>query len=574
MRNAAALAAALLVVGAALAASAWYPARQQAAGRAAASDFDVVIAGGAVYDGTGALPRTTDVGIRGDRIAELGDLSAATARTRVDARGLAVSPGFINMLSWADEDLLVDGRSQGDIRQGVTTEIFGEGWSMGPLTPSMKTAMLAAQGDLQYPVTWTTLGEFLHTLEQKGVSANVASFVGATTVRQHVLGMENIAPNAAQLDQMRALVRQAMQEGAIGVGSSLIYAPASYSTTDELIAMCKVASEFGGSYISHIRSEGDRLIEAIDELVRIAREARVAAEIYHLKAAGESNWPKVDAAIARIEDARRSGLAITANMYTYTAGATSLDSAIPPWAHEGGFERLIARILNGETRARILREMRTPQPTYENLYLATGSPERVLLVGFKSTSLKPLAGKNVAEIARMRGRDPLETVLDLIVEDHSGIGAVFFLMSEENVRRQLALPWVSLGSDAGSKTTDGVFLKSSTHPRAYGNFARFLGKYVRDEKVTTLHEAIRRMTSLPATNSGLADRGTLRPGAFADVVVFDPLTVTDRATYDTPHQYAVGVKHVFVNGTQVLADGEHTGARPGRALRRAVRAPR
>jgi N-acyl-D-amino-acid deacylase len=406
------------------------------------------------------------------------------------------------------------------------------------------------------------------------VSTNVASFVGATTVRQHVLGMANVAPTPAQLERMRTLVRQAMQDGALGVGTSLIYAPASYSTTDEIIALCQVAAEFGGSYISHIRSEGDRLLEAIDELIRIAREARIPAEIYHLKAAGEANWPRIDAAIGKIEQARRDGLAITANMYTYTAGATSLDSAIPPWVHEGGFDRLVARLINAESRPRIVAEVRTPSASYENLFLAAGSPDRVLLVGFKSESLKPLAGKSLGEIARMRGRDPVETLLDLIVEDRSGIGAVFFLMSEENVKRQLALPWVSLGSDAGSKSTEGVFLKSSTHPRAYGNFARFLGKYVRDERVATLEEGIRRLTSLPAANAGLADRGALRPGAFADVVVFDPATIADRATYDAPHQYAVGVQHVFVNGTQVLRSGAHTGATPGRALRRAARAAR
>ena len=558
-----------LVVAVAVGATAYAVSAWQAASPGA--PYDVLIAGGTVYDGTGGAPRVADVAIAGDRIVAIGNLAGAPARTRVEVPGLAVAPGFINMLSWADEDLLVDGRSQGNIRQGVTTEVFGEGWSMGPITPEMKTSMLAAQGDLRYEIPWTTLAEYLATLERTGIATNVGAFVGATTVRQHVLGMANVAPTPEQLDRMRALVRQAMQDGAFGVGTSLIYAPASYSSTDEIIALCKVAAEYGGSYISHMRSEGDRLLEALDELIRIAREAGVPAEIYHLKAAGESNWPKMATAIARIEQARRDGLAITANMYTYTAGATSLDSAIPPWAHEGGFDRLLARLTSADTRARIAAEVRTPSTSYENLYLATGSPERVLLVGFKTAALKPLAGKSVAEIARMRGRDPIDTVLDLIVEDRSGIGAVFFLMSEENVRTQLALPWVSIGSDAGSKSAEGVFLKSSTHPRAYGNFARFLGRYVRDEKVTTLQDAVRRMTSLPASNIGLADRGTLRPGAFADVVVFDPATIADRATYDAPHQYAAGVQHVFVNGTQVLHNGAHTGATPGRALKRAPR---
>ena len=536
------------------------------AGAAPPETFDVVIHGGTVYDGTGGPARVTDVGLRGDRIAAVGDLAAAAAGRRVDASGLAVAPGFINMLSWSTDSLLVDGRSQGEIRQGVTTQIMGEGSSMGPLTPEMKRRMTEGQGDLRYEVTWTTLAEYLATLEKKGVSQNVASFIGSGTLREHVVGLENRRFTPAEMDKARALVRDEMEKGALGIGSSLIYAPDTFSTTEELIELCRAAAPYGGRYISHIRSEGDRLLEAIDELVRISREASVPAEIYHLKAAGEKNWPKMEQAIARVEAARAQGLKITADMYTYTAGSTGFDACVPPWAREGGPEALFKRIQEPATRGRILEEMRRPAG-WENLCLSAGSPDRLLLVEFKTEALKPLTGKRLSEVARERGTDPENTILDLMAADRTRVGVVFFLMSEDNVRRQIRLPWVSFGSDASSMAPEEPFIRSSTHPRAYGNFARLLGRYVRDEKLVPLPEAIRRLTDLPATNLGLRDRGRVSAGMFADVVVFDPVTIADRATFEKPHQYAVGVRHVFVNGVTVLRDGEHTGATPGRALR-------
>jgi N-acyl-D-amino-acid deacylase len=477
-----------------------------------------------------------------------------------------VAPGFINMLSWATESLLVDGRSQSDIRQGVTTEIFGEGSSMGPLTDEMKQRRLAQQGNLKFDITWTTLSEYLQELERRGVSPNVASFVGATTVREHVIGLEDRLPTPAQLDDMRALVRREMEAGALGIGSSLIYAPAFYASTEELIELCRAAAPYGGRYISHMRSEGNRLLEALDELIRISREADIPAEIYHLKAAGQANWPKMDQAIARIEASRQEGLRITANMYTYTAGATGLVAAMPPWVLDGGYPAAFKRLEDPEQRKKIAQAIRTPTDDWENFYVAAGSPDRIILVDFRSDRLKPLTGKTLAEAAKERGEDPVDTVMNLVLEDESRVGAVYFLMSEENVRKQIRLPWMSFGSDGASVAPELPFTLSSPHPRAYGNFARLLGKYVREERIIPLEEAIRRMTGLPATNLELDRRGFLKEGMFADVVVFNPARITDRATFEQPHQYAVGVEHVFVNGTQVLKNGEHTGAKPGRAL--------
>ena len=539
------------------------------AGLAAAppATFDVIIRGGTVYDGTGAPGRRADVGLQGDTVAAVGDLSSASARSVVDARGLAVAPGFINMLSWSTESLIVDGRSQGEIRQGVTTEIFGEGNSMGPLTDEMKRRMKEEQGDLKYDVRWTTLAEYLAYLEKKGVAPNVASYIGAATMREYVIGLDDRPPTPAEMERMRALVRQEMAAGALGIGSSLIYAPGTYARTEELVELCKAAAPYRGKYISHLRSEGDRFLEAIDELTRISREARVPAEIYHLKAAGESNWGKEDEAIARIEKARSEGLKITADMYTYPAGATGFDACLPPWARDGGYEALFRRIQDPDTRAKIIADMRRPAEGWENLCRAAGSPERLLMVEFKTDALKPLTGKTLAEAAKARGTDPESTILDLVLQDRTRIGVVFFLMSEDNVRKQLRLPWVSFGSDAASMSPEAPFTLSSTHPRAYGNFARLLGRYVRDEKLVSLEEAVRRLSALPAENLGLDRRGRLAPGMFADVVVFDPATIADRATFEKPHQYAVGMRHVFVNGVPVLKDGEHTGATPGRALK-------
>jgi N-acyl-D-amino-acid deacylase len=529
--------------------------------------YDVIIRGGTVYDGTGGAAQRVDVGIRGDRIATVGQLAGATATTIVDGTGLAVAPGFINMLSWSTESLLADGRSQGEIRQGVTTQIFGEGSSMGPLNDAMKKRAVEQMGDIKYEITWTTLAEYLQELQRRGVSQNVASFIGATTVREHVIGLEDKKPTPAQLEEMRAIVRREMEAGALGIGSSLIYAPAFYAGTDELIELCKVAAQYRGKYISHIRSEGNRLLEAVDELIRIAREARIPAEIYHLKAAGESNWPKIDEVIARVEAARKSGLSVTANMYTYTAGATGLDAAMPPWVLDGGYEAAYKRLADPATRQKIAQAIRTPTKDWENLYLAAGSPDRVLLVEFKSEKLKPLTGKTLAQVAKDRGEDPVDTIMNLVLEDRSRVGTVYFMMSEENLRKQIRLPWMSFGSDAASMAPEPPFTRSSAHPRAYGTFARLLGRYVREEKVIPLAEAVRRLTGLPASNLELDRRGFLREGMFADVVVFDPERVLDRATFEQPHQYALGVRHVFVNGTQVLRNGEHTGAKPGRALR-------
>lgn len=534
-------------------------------GAAPQAPLDVVIRGGTVYDGTGTAPRRADVGVRGDQIVAVGDLSTAPARSVVDATGLAVAPGFVNMLSWSTDTLIADGRSQGEIREGVTLEVFGEGFSFGPLNDPMKQRMKAEQGDIKYEIGWTTLAEYLRFLEKKGIAPNVASFIGSATLREYAVGLADARATPEQMALMKDLVRREMEAGALGIGSSLIYAPDMYSTTEELIELCRVAAQYKGMYISHMRSEGDRLLEAVDELVRISREAGLPAEIYHLKAAGESNWPKLDQVIAKVEKARGEGLRITADMYNYTAGATGFDACLPPWARDGGMEAVFKRIEDPETRRRILAEMRA-KGDWENLCLSAGSPERILLVEFKSDGLKPLIGKTLAEVAAARGHSPEETVLDLIHEDRTRIGVVFFLMSEENVAKQIRLPWVSFCSDAGSMAPEGVFLKSSTHPRAYGTFARLLGKYVREEKLIPLEEAVRKLSGLPATNLGLSGRGFLKPGMFADVVVFDPTTIADRATYKEPHQYAVGMRHVFVNGVQVLKDGEHTGALPGRAV--------
>lgn len=527
--------------------------------------FDVLIKGGTVYDGAGGEPRHSDVAIRGDRIVEIGTLRKARANTVVDATGLAVAPGFINMLSHSETSLIVDGRSMSELKQGVTTQIFGEG-SMGPLTLDMKARRIAQQGDIKYDITWTTLAEYLAYLEKRGISQNVASFIGAATLREYVIGLQDKAPTPEQLDKMRELVRQEMEAGALGITTALIYPPATFAKTEELIELSKVAAKYKGKYIAHIRSEADQLAEAVEETIRISREAGLPAEIYHLKASGRENWSKLDRVVAMIEEARRNGLPITADMYTYTAGATGLNSCMPPWVYDGGSDAAYRRLQDPETREKIAAAMRAPSNNWENLYMLAGSPDRILLVGFKSEALKPLTGKTLADVARMRGKDPVETIMDLVLEDRSRIGSVYFMMDEENVKKQIRQPWVSFGSDAASMAPEGVFLKSSTHPRAYGNFARLLGKYVREEKVIPLTEAVRRLSGLPATNLGLDHRGFLEPGMFADVVVFDPDTITDVATYEKPQQYSVGVKHVFVNGVQVLRDGEHTGAKPGRAL--------
>lgn len=525
---------------------------------------DLVIRHGMLYDGSGADPVRGDIAINGDMIVAVGDIGDATGRTEIDATGLAVSPGFINMLSWAGTRLLADGRSQSDIRQGVTLEVFGEGDSGGPLTDTMKTEILEQQGDITYAIEWTTLAEYLDHLVSRGVSTNVASFVGATTVREHVLGSVNRAPTADELATMRNLVDQAMREGALGVGSSLIYSPGFYAQTSELIELARVAAGHGGMYISHMRSEGNRLVEAVDELITIARESGARAEIYHLKAAGRENWDKLDTVIQRVEAARAEGLEITADMYTYTAGSTGLDAAMPPWVQEGGYQAWVDRLRDPEIRSRVLREMATPTNDWENLYLAAGA-EGALLVGFRNDALKPLTGRTLADVAKERGQSPEATAIDLVIEDGSRVQVVYFLMSEDNVRRQMTLPWMTFGSDAGSMAPEGVFLRSSTHPRAYGNFARVIGRYTR-EGVLTLQEAVRKLTSQSAQVLRIEKRGSLAPGFFADIAVFDPATVEDHASYERPHQYSTGMVHVLVNGVPVLRDGEHTGATPGRVV--------
>jgi N-acyl-D-amino-acid deacylase len=528
--------------------------------------FDVLIRGGEIYDGSGGPAVRGDVAIEKDKIAAIGQLGNASARNVLDARGLAVAPGFINMLSWSNESLIADGRGQSELREGVTTQIMGEGWSMGPVNDAIKKRMKREQTDIKYEIEWTTLADYLHWLERTGVSQNVASFIGAATIREYVLGLENRKPGEADLERMRRLVEIEMKNGALGIGTALEYAPAYYADTEELIELCKVAARYQGKYISHMRSEGVRLLEGIDELIRISREAKIPAEIYHFKAAGQANWSKMDAAIARVEAARREGLKITANMYGYTAGAASLTACIPPWAMEGGEIAMRRRLRDHDSRGRVLSDIRDPSKPWPNFYLNAGSPERLLLISFKKAELKPLQGKTLAQIAAERRKDPVETLLDLLLEDESSIGTVYFITAEENIRKLLPIPWISFGSDEASQAPQGVFLKSLPHPRAYGNFARVLGKYVREEKLLSLPAAIRKLTSLPAGNLGLDRRGWLREGYFADVVVFDPRSIADRATYTQPHQYSVGVQHVYVNGVPVIKNGEHTGAKPGRAL--------
>lgn len=528
--------------------------------------LDIIIRGGTVYDGLGGEPFVADIGISGDRIVALGTLADRRASTEVDATGLAVSPGFINMLSWANRSLIEDGRGMSDIKQGVTLEIMGEGSSMGPLNAAMKAEVLERQGDIRFDIQWTTLDEYLRFLTQKGVSPNVASYVGATTLRIHEVGYEDRRATPEELGRMQDLVRDAMRDGALGVGSSLIYAPASFADTDELVALVSAAAEFGGAYISHIRSEGDRLEEAVQEVIKIASLTGAPAEIYHLKASGKSNWHKLEKVFTLIEAARAAGLRISADMYAYPAGSTGLDATMPNWVQEGGHDAWIERLQDPDIRKRVAREMRSKDVDWENFFVQAGA-DGIILLGFRNPALRPLIGKTLAEVARERGSDPAETAMDLVVEDNSRVDAAFFLMSEENVALKLARPWISFGSDAGALAREGVFLNSNPHPRAYGNFARVLGRYVREEKRLPLEDAIRRMTSLPAYNTGIRDRGRLAENYFADIVVFDPAAIGDRASFEDPHQYAAGVVHVFVNGEQVLKDGEHTGALPGRVVR-------
>ena len=530
------------------------------------NNYDILIKNGTIADGSGNPTYLGSVGINADTIAAVGKLKA-TGTLEIDATGLVVAPGFINVLSWATEALIEDGRSISDIMQGVTLEVFGEGWSMGPLDQDLKKELQSAQGDIKYEMDWNTLDEYLQSLSKRGISPNVASFIGATTVRINHIGYENRAPTDEELTSMKNMVKEAMEDGALGVGSSLIYAPAFYSTTEELIALCKVASEYNGLYISHMRSEGNRLLESIDELIRIADEADIRAEIYHLKLAGKENWSKYDDVVRKIDSARTAGLKITTDMYTYVAGATGLDASMPPWVQEGGYEKWAERLQDSEIRQKVLQEMRTPTDKWENLMYAAGTSDNLLLVGFENDSLRHYTGKTLTEVAKIHGKSPEETAIDLVIADGSRVGTVYFLMSEENLKKQIALPYMSFGSDAASQAPEGVFLNSSAHPRTYGNFSRLLGKYVRDEQIISIEEAVRKLTSLPASNLKINKRGSLNKGYFADLAIFNPETIQDHATFSEPHQLSTGMIHVFVNGEQVLKDGKHTGATPGRVVR-------
>ncbi len=527
---------------------------------------DVVLHGGSIYDGSGGKPYLGDVAIDGDRIAYVGPQRDLVGRIDIDVHGQAIAPGFINMLAHPEESLLVDGRALSDLTQGVTLEVMGE-FSMGPLNQKMKELMVARQDDIKFPVTWTTLGEYLEGLERKGIAPNVASFVGAPTVRTYVLGEADVQPTPQQLEQMRGLVHQAMEEGALGLTTMLIYAPATYAKTPELIALAQESARCGGIYTAHMRSEGDHIESALQETIEIAKASGAPAEIYHLKISGKDNWGKIDKVIATVEQARASGVRITANMYTYTAGATGLDAAMPPWVQDGGLEAWIKRLQDPAVRAKVIAEMRNPHPgTWENLYGAAG-PDGILFLSFKNPKLKPLTGKTLAEVAKARGVSPEDAAIDLVIEDGTRVGVAYFLISEANVRRQVSLPWVSFGSDEQGDAPEGVFLLSAAHPRAYGNFARVFAKYVREDHALSTEEAVRRMTSLPADNLSLKDRGRLRPGAFADLVVFDPNTIQDHATFEKSHQLSTGVSYVIVNGKLALKDGKATGAATGKVVR-------
>jgi N-acyl-D-amino-acid deacylase len=531
------------------------------------ASYDLIIRNGDVYDGRGAPPMRADVAIGGDRIARIGDLADARAGTTIDASGMAVAPGFINMLSHAYISMLQDPRSLSDLKQGVTLEVFGEGMSMGPLTPSMQAAMQKSiEPEMPVDVTWTGLVEYLEHAEKGGISQNIASYIGATTLRIHAVGQDDRPATDAEMDTMRGLVREEMSAGAIGIGSSLIYPPAFFASTEELVELCRASAPYGGRYISHMRNESVRLVECVEELMRISREAGVPAEIYHLKAAGKDNWDKLDAVIEMVEWARAKGEAITADMYPYTAGATGLSNVIPPWFHDGGPAKLLERLEDpaacGEMRAAI----EGTDDSWENLYGRCGGGDNVLILSVRKTENRQYQGKTIAQIAEMMQLDEIDALFELIRRDRSRVTTAYFMISEDNLRRQLTLPWVSFGSDSPSIAAEGAFMNASSHPRAYGTFARVLGHYARDEGVLPLADAVRRMTSFAADNLGIRERGRLAEGMFADVVVFDPATVADRATYQSPHQYAVGVRDVLVNGTPALRDGEHTGKFPGRAV--------
>lgn len=529
--------------------------------------IDHLITNALIYDGSGGTPIKGSLGWSGDSIVYVGNGAGIEGKETIDIQGKALSPGFVNMLSWSPESLILDGRSMSEIKQGVTLEVFGEGNSMGPINEAMRKEALSTMGEHPFEINWHSLGEYLTFLEKKGVSPNFASFLGAANPRVYMLGYANRAPNLQEMDSMKLLVRQAMEDGAMGIGSALIYAPGTYAKTEELLELCKVASSYGGMYISHMRSEGNAIFDALKELFTISREANLPAEIYHLKISGKDNWQYQSKLEHVIDSAQKSGLKISADMYNYTAGSTGLDAAMPTWCQEGGYKAWAQRLKDPLLRKRIINEMETQtNGGWENMYKMAG-PDNMLAVGFYNKNLRNYVGKTIAQIAKERGKTAPETILDLVIEDSSRVGMVYFLMSEENVKRNIALPYVSFCSDAQSMPNEGWWLENSTHPRAFGSFAKLLGKYVRDEKVIPMQEAIRKLTSLPCSNLKIKDRGLLKPGYKADLVVFDPATIQDHATFEKPHQYATGVEHVFVNGIQVIKNGEHTGAMPGRAVR-------
>lgn len=515
--------------------------------------YDIIIRNGTIYDGSGSAPFVGDVAIRADTIAAIGKLSDATGKKEINATGLAVAPGFINMLSWADQNLLKDGRSMSDIKQGVTLEVFGEGWSPGPMKRKSKVAVDSL---------WTTLGGYFNWLMKKGTSTNVASFVGQTSVRNYVMGYDNRKPTDAELAQMKQLVQQAMEEGAMGLGTSLIYAPATYASTEELIELAKVASKYSGMYTTHMRSEGDFILDAVDETIRISKEANIHAEIYHMKINIARNWPKIDTLLNKIDSAQKAGVKVTANMYPYTASATGLTSRLPTWVQEGGAKEMRKKLKTPAIRKKVLYEMEMGIP-YKN-----SEPQYVALMGFRLDSLNKLyKGKRLSEVAKLHGKNADETVIDLIVRDKSRIEALYYQQSEENVKRIVQLPYVSFGSDGGSETIDDKNVEEGAHPRSYGTFARVLAKYVRDEKLVSLQDVVRRLTALPAANLKIKKRGSLKTGYYADIAIFDPAKIQDHATFEKPKQYSTGMVHVLVNGVQVLQNGEHTGAKPGRTVR-------
>ncbi len=532
------------------------------------TNHTILLRNGIIFDGTGADPVRGDILISGDKITEIGDFSKTVASQVIDLEDLAVAPGFINMLSWATESLIEDGRSMSDIKQGVTLEVMGEGTSMGPLNDEMKRTRdtILSTADIHYDIEWTTLGEYLEFLERKGVAANVASFVGSSTLRIHAAGYDDREVTTDEMAEMKSLLHQAMREGAMGMSAALIYPPATYQTTEELIELCHVVAEYDGMYITHLRSEGEQFIAALDELIQVMRATGVTGEIYHLKASGKSNWHKMDEAIKKIEAARAEGLPLTADMYTYPYSGTGLASCIPAWAHDGGFQRMIERLKDPHLRERIKTEMSLPSDQWENMFYENGA-DGILLAGFAKQELRQYQGMTLRQVMTERGTSAADTVIDLLIEDNSRIFTLYFSMSEDNLRQQMKLPWVSFCSDAGSIATEGAFLSYHPHPRAYGSFARVLGKYVRDEGAITLSEAIRRLSGFPADNLKLKHRGYLKPGNFADLAIFAPEHIQDHSVPGNPHQYSEGMVHVFVNGVQVLRDGKHTGDLPGRVLR-------